>query len=201
MFGHHLAVIHPHEEIAQRELGPGVFERAAGTQELGKCRSEARSFRPPKAVNQQGILGRSKRADQCPQLVARHPEARRHCNINMRRAGGAGRRQFCLIPRFRKVLASQVEHGLDLMLAQGLRQRRRRHLPRPIDPSLLDDAEVVSRLVPDHEECDRDRDGPNQPRRQDSNPPRPRSWRHCRPRAPRAGLEPQRIDVFWRTHR
>ena len=64
-----------HEQVADRELGPGIGQRAARPEQLGERRGKPRALRPPCAVDQERTFGFFERLDQRAKLGTRHPQA------------------------------------------------------------------------------------------------------------------------------
>ena len=160
VLGHHLAVAEPHEQIGQGKLSAGVVQRAAGAKELGESRDQAGALGSPGAVNQQRVIGGIKRLDQRGELGARHPDARRHGDVDLGRARLVGGGDLVAIPGVDAIRSAEVQHGPDLMSGDCAGERLRRHLARPIDVVRANDAEVIVRLVPRHVERGDDHDTP-----------------------------------------
>ena len=170
-----------------------------GDEQRGDRRGQTGSLRAPGAVKQNGILAGVEHPDERAKLDPRHPHARRQGHINLRRPGRQRRGDLVAVPRIPRVRSPQVQDGLDLVLTKGSQKCAWGHLSRSVDPSRLQDREVVRRLIPADP-----RQGKRQNQRhQPCEPPAPShaAKPHGQsPRRPVRGMEPA-IAGPWQTPR
>ena len=75
VLGHDLAVVDPHEQVADRKLGTSVVDRAARPEQLGKRRRQARCAPTPMRSGSGADVPTFRASRPASELGTRHPQA------------------------------------------------------------------------------------------------------------------------------